>query len=513
MKQFNVCLAFLIFIALLVLAAGVALGSEDDWLIRIGPERHESPPRTIDATETQSGNEAPVVPQRQSERKKPPEPEYLIGKVIWGESSTFTDAGGSRMSVADWNLVPGDVPRMMGRARSVAGLDYHWTNVNLDTFSYDPARVPVLLFSGVRSLRVNRGQMEALRQYVQGGGMIILDSVYGSPHFTTSAINTFTGIFPGNEFRNIPADHPIFETYYSIDEVDYSDGRRAPEFYGMYIGARIGVFLTPYGVGTGLVGEQEVFELLKARGLDPKYIYPECSNKIAANLVGYAVGYADVGDIQGKPENYGRADIKDPSDEFVFAQIKHGGAWNVHPNAAASLMLQVRRDTAVRVHMRRVSVDLVKDDISAFPFLYLTGLDTFEFSMEERGVLRKFVDNGGFLLVNNGLGLGRFHQSVTAEFQRVFGEELNPLGIEHEVFNVVNSVNYVNYTDAVIRDTNLGNTPFLLGMEVNGRLAVVYSPYDFEAGWLNSNFPLMRGYENRSSQRIGVNLVMYSMVR
>ena len=507
---------FVTFVGMLGFLASVA-ASEDAWLIRATEDTGEEPPKTIESAETRGGAAAPVQLMRQSERKKPPEPDYLVGKVIWGEAATFTDPSGGEMEVDDWNLVPGDVSNLIDVGRSV-GQDYHWSNIHLDEFSFDPDKMPVLFISGVRTLRISDGHKANLRQYVQDGGMVILDSVYGSPHFTESARETFREIFPGRQFRDLPSDHPIFETYYEVESVNYPEqvDRDEPYLEGMYIGARVGVLLSPYGMGTGLAEEQDVFDELRERGLEPKYMDSQSAQRLATNFVGYSVGYAEVGEVQGEAEQYGEADRDAATDEFVFAQIRHEGAWDAHPGAANALLRRLRQTSAINVHLRRQAVDLAEDDLSPYTFLYLTGLDTFEFSSEEREALRDFVENDGFLVVNNGLGLSRFHQAATRELRNIFPDSrLESLSPDHEIFHIMAPAYQVNYTSVIRRnEPELGNTPMLMGMEHEGELAVVYSPYDLEGGWLNvEDIPLMRGYENQSAQHLGMNLIAYSMLR
>jgi hypothetical protein len=51
----------------------------------------------------------------------------------------------------------------------------------------------------------------------------------------------------------------------------------------------------------------------------------------------------------------------------------------------------------------------------------------------------------------------------------------------------------------------------MLGASIDGDLRVIYSPYDLEGGWLEVYYPLMRGYETASSQRLGMNIIIYIM--
>ncbi|MEK7996672.1 MAG: hypothetical protein AAB403_22950, partial [Planctomycetota bacterium] len=70
----------------------------------------------------------------------------------------------------------------------------------------------------------------------------------------------------------------------------------------------------------------------------------------------------------------------------------------------------------------------------------------------------------------------------------------------------------VQYSPALTRSKpELNNQPYLLGITMDGDLRVIYSPYDLEAGWLEVHYPQMRGYESVSSQRLGMNMILYMM--
>jgi len=79
-------------------------GQADDWLVTKTPPVNEAPPKAISASEASlPAPGPPALPESRNERKKPPEPEYLVGKVIWGQAATIGD-----QSVQDWNLAGRD---------------------------------------------------------------------------------------------------------------------------------------------------------------------------------------------------------------------------------------------------------------------------------------------------------------------------------------------------------------------------------------------------------------------
>jgi len=230
------------------------------------------------------------------------------------------------------------------------------------------------------------------------------------------------------------------------------------------------------------------------------------------NLVAYAVGYGNVGRAEAKPELFGTLDEKRPTDEFVFAQIRHEGAWNVHPGGAAALLRRLRAGTSLRVSLRRAPVDPGEDDLSGFPFLYLTGLDEFRFSDADVAALRRFLDGAGTLLINNGLGLSTFDGAVRRELKRVLPEaELTPVAVDHPVYSTVFPVRTVRYTPAVVKAHPELQAPLLEGIALGGELRVIYSPFDLEAGWQGTEHPLCRGVAPESAMELGVNVVLYAV--
>ncbi len=354
---------------------GTVSGGENDWFVYLGNKAPpKAPPKQVSAAEATAPLPLPATLLRRTERKKPPQPEDLIGKVIWGESASFTDSNGDAMQIADWNLCPSDLERLLEKARET-GLAYHWNNVNLSDFHFDPKKLPALLFSGVRTLRLSDTHIQALRNYVLDGGMVICDSIAGSPYFYESAKKIFLQAFPECRLRVIPADHPLYHMFVDITQASYPghSGTTEPFLEGIYIGSRVGVLLSKYGLGCGWNHDTDrLAQLPKSAYYDAK-----SASEIGLNLAAYIVGYAEAGSVEARPEIYGTADQRAPTDEFVFAQLKHDGAWNVHPGAATALLTKLRSHTTIRVNLKRVVVDPEKEDLSGYAFLYLTGLGRF----------------------------------------------------------------------------------------------------------------------------------------
>ena len=153
-----------------------------------------------------------------------------------------------------------------------------------------------------------------------------------------------------------------------------------------------------------------------------------------------------------------------------------------------------------------------KEDISNFTFLYLTGLDDFQFDGAAVAALKNFLNGGGTLLVNNGLGLRTFDLAVRRELKRILPEsELKALPLTHPIYSSVFRINEARYTPALTRAAPDRKAPYLEGISIRGDIKVIYSPFDLEMGWQGMEHPLAKGYESESAMQLGVNIVMYSM--
>ncbi len=495
------------FLLLLIFFASLLYSDEREWFVPLGMPP-KAKPRRISGGEGFPPLPLPVTPLRRSERKREPAAPKLFGKVIWGETATFKDEKGQLQKYADWNLCPDDLPQLFRKARQCnLGMEYGSDPVDLTSFSGSPDELPVLFFSGTRTIRLSKTHLDLLRSYVLRGGMLVCDSIAGSPYFYTSIKKTIAEAFPDFTLRTIPLDHPLYKIVYNATRIKVPKNSEivSPLMEGIYIGCRIGVLISPYGLGCGW-DNHEVPYIEKAQ-----YYDVDSANRLGVNIIAYSISYAHVGRTEAKSELLGTFDEKPATDEFIFAQIKHNGSWNVHPGAALSLLTKIRQDTAIRVTLKRIAVEPGKDDLSSFSFLYLTGLDDFQWNDVEVHAMKNFFHANGTLVINNGLGMQTFDRAVRRELQKVLPEsKLVPVPPGHALYSSFFNIKEMHYTpDASPWYKN--QKPCLQGINIGGDLRVIYSPLDMEAHWQSCEHVLCRGYQMQSAIQIGFNIVVYSM--
>ena len=54
-------------------------------------------------------------------------------------------------------------------------------------------------------------------------------------------------------------------------------------------------------------------------------------------------------------------------------------------------------------------------------------------------------------------------------------------------------------------------SPELYGIDLNGSLAVIYSPHDLSAGWERAIAPYAQGYESADATSLGLNVLYYAV--
>ena len=69
-------------------------------------------------------------------------------------------------------------------------------------------------------------------------------------------------IFPDRPLKVLAADHPLFECFYQVGDVQYRDGnklteKRAPYLLGMNVGCRTAVIMSPFDLSCGWDGHPD----------------------------------------------------------------------------------------------------------------------------------------------------------------------------------------------------------------------------------------------------------------
>jgi hypothetical protein len=202
---------------------------------------------------------------------------------------------------------------------------------------------------------------------------------------------------------------------------------------------------------------------------------------------------------------------------FVWATLRYeSGDWDSAPLVPTNLLHSVAQYTSIPVAAQGTAVDLGSPELFRFPFVYMTGHLPVRFSRQESVNLKAFVERGGFLFIDdhNHDVDGAFHKTAVAELARIFGPRaLRPIPNNHELYRAfftfpkgppTTSHELNGWGDNLVHEQ-------LLGIEVNGRIGILYSNKDYSSEW--SYHARNKRFQALDNTRFGVNIVVYALTR
>ncbi len=487
-------------------SSGLAFGQEENsGPIDCGPPP-EAKPQSRTGGESFAPLPLPVTPLRRSEKKRPPSPPALIGKVALGVPRWVT-RDGKRTMYRDWMTDPADVDTLLKWTNQKLGIHYRSIETDLAKFSYDPRELPALLIAGHNNFQFSDEIRSALGRYVADGGLILADACCGWNDFTDSFRREMELVFPGRSLRKMLPEEPIFSSYYKLSSFTYKKGdgsefTEAPCLESIDFGCRSGVVFSPCDLTCGWDGHEH------PRGTR---IVIDQARQVGANLVTYLLGTFQLGRFLSTTKRY--YEQAAPSrDDFVFAQLKHEGDWDPDPSAVHDLLKYARDNSTLEVKFKRQEVELSDPRVATYPILYMTGHHEFHWNDEEVARLQRYLTAGGLLLADACCGRASFDVAFRREIAKVLpGSQLDRLPGDHPLYHCHNDINQVEYTPRVREDYGPFNTPELEGIAMDGRLAVIYSKFDLGNGWEQFPHDYSYGFKDSDALNIGTNILVYTV--
>ncbi len=448
----------------------------------------------------------PAPPLRRTEKKRPPAPPALVGKMALGPIK-YVVRQGKRVQYRDWMTDPADMKSLLLWTNNKLGIQYRSVESDFTHFSYDPRELPALLFSGHSHFVLTDQARAKLARYVLDGGTIIGDACCGWKDFNESFRHEMELIFPDRPLHTLLPDDPIFSTYYKLGDFEYQkdDGSRyraEPCLEGIEVGCRLGVIYSPTDLTCGWDGHDHPRGLRVTIGQ---------ARQIGANYITYLLGNYQLGRFLSSTKIYYEATA--PSrDDFVMAQLIHEGDWDPDPSAVHNLLRFARDNSTLQVKFKRVNVRPQDPRIANYPLLYMTGHYEFVWNDEQTRRLRKYLQAGGMMLVDACCGRMAFDQAFRHAIAKVFPDrELETLPADHPLYQVLYEVGKVHYTDRTTEDFGELSAPTLEGISLDGRLAVVYSRFDLGNGWEHFPHPYSYGYGSEDAMKLGTNVLVYAV--
>jgi hypothetical protein len=196
--------------------------------------------------------------------------------------------------------------------------------------------------------------------------------------------------------------------------------------------------------------------------------------------------------------------------DFRIARVQYGGGgdWYSDEQSLPQLLGFTRRNTLLDVAPEAETVKPSSDNLYTYPYLYLTGHGNVHFTSTEAHRLRRYLQQGGFLHIDDNYGLDKH---IRREMKKVYPDkEFRELSFNHPIYHA-----HYDFPNGLpqIHVHDEGEPAQGYGMfNENGQLVVFYSTEsDLGDGWdpasVHNNPPEKR----RAALRMGTNILVYAM--
>lgn len=192
--------------------------------------------------------------------------------------------------------------------------------------------------------------------------------------------------------------------------------------------------------------------------------------------------------------------------EFRIGRVQYrgGGDWYNDPSSLTNLIRFANTHLPIRISERYDDVAIGSRDINRYPFLFLTGHGNITINSQEAANVRRYLENGGFLYIDDDYGLDPFIRPVIRE---IFpDEELIELPfsdpIFHQAFSFPNGLPKIHEHD--------GKPPQGFALFRNGRMVIFYTyESNLADGWADQEIHQVPDDLRRESLEMGANILMY----
>ncbi|PZF72354.1 DUF4159 domain-containing protein [Taibaiella soli] len=181
-----------------------------------------------------------------------------------------------------------------------------------------------------------------------------------------------------------------------------------------------------------------------------------------------------------------------------------GGDWYANPTSLKNLAAFCNQQLHTNLQAQEGQVEVGSPDIFNYPFLHMTGHGRWDLSEAEAQNLRKYLEAGGFLHIDDNYGLDPY---VRPALKKVFPElTLVELPFTHPIYH--QKYNFPNGLPKIHEHDN--KPPKGFGLIYKGRLVCFYTwECDLGDGWEDFDVHRDPPEKHLAALQMGANIIQY----
>lgn len=190
---------------------------------------------------------------------------------------------------------------------------------------------------------------------------------------------------------------------------------------------------------------------------------------------------------------------------IALLKYNGGGDWYANPTSLPNLIDFCNKNIGTNIHPQPATVDVGSNDIYNYPLVHLTGHGNIIFSSSDVENMRKYLNGGGFLHIDDNYGIDTY---IRREMKKVFPDkEFVELPFGHDIYHTVYHFN--NGLPKIHEHDN--QAPQGFGLFVDGRLVCFYSyECDLGDGWEDISVHNDTQEKHIEALKMGANIVGYA---
>ena len=432
----------------------------------------------------------------------------IMAKVKYGEGDM-------------WNQHRRDAAHLTEYTEGSWGLGLTWQVMDPETASVeDLLQAPILYISGSQAPNL-LPYAKKLRDYVDRGGFIFAEACCSdSGRFNTAFRQLMASVFPEPEYKlaPIPPGHPVWR----MQEIVRPGSPYVGRLHGIEYGCRTCVVYATEDLSC-------YWELARPGQWNryPAEVAEHIADALAlgVNVLTYATNREPKGKEQAFDTPTGEDSVLDASTRSVIdiAKLRHGGGCNDAPGALLNLLRTATQgELKLQVRSAPELINISDPNLFKYHLLFMHGRQEFRLTDAERQRLREYLERGGTLLADSICASKAFTESFRRELAAALpGKQLQAIPGSDNIFTKAYGgydIRHVSMRDPQVADVGQPVAarvrqvePQLEGLQIDGRWAVIFSPFDISCALESHQGIGCRGYTQEDAARIGLNVLLYSL--